>query len=80
MPLGNFVSDHLITMVLEQALTHYALICVYYSIPLCSPCSHAYYAFEVNILFSNYVVVFFVHRQNISFPTVLKHGRSRNII
>ena len=34
--------------------------------------SHAYYAFEINLLFSNYAQKFFVHRQNISFPIVLK--------
>ena len=39
--------------------------------------SHAYYAFEVNLLFSK---IFFVHRQNSSFPIVLKHDRNRYII
>ena len=29
--------------------------------------SHAYYAFEVNLLFSNYAENFLVHRQNILF-------------
>ena len=33
--------------------------------------SHGYYAFEVNLFFSNYAEKIFVHRQNISFSIVL---------
>ena len=40
--------------------------------------SHAYYAFKVNLLFSNYAPKYLVHKQNISFSIVLKHGGNRN--
>ena len=42
--------------------------------------SHACYAFEVNLLVSNYAENFLVHTQNISFSIVLKHDKNRNII
>ena len=39
--------------------------------------SHAYYAFEVNLLFSNYAQNFFSTQTK--YPIVLKHDRNRNI-
>jgi len=33
--------------------------------------SHAYYAFKINPLFSNYAPKYLVHKQNISFSIVL---------
>ena len=41
--------------------------------------SHAYYASEVNLLFSNYAQIVF-GSQSISLPVVLKHDRNRNNI